>query len=188
MLQACWVFHLVICYPWRQFQNSCLLLAESIESLYLPIKIWEYIPPKLLPPVCHISLRSDYKCDVRSPCRDSGQSGKSWTSLWNNPTLSRLSFLDGSYSRKSSWSLNKLLFSYCCSDTVVSVSLLLCPLAPPTPTSHPQTYPPLALSMVLYTCSLMSLPHFPPLSLPSGYCRSVLYFHVSGSACLFGFD
>lgn len=56
MLQACWFFRLVICYPWRRFQNSCLLLAEPLESLWIN----EYVHSKLLPSFHHISLRSNY--------------------------------------------------------------------------------------------------------------------------------
>ena len=106
-----------------------------------------------------------------------------------------------SINRKESWhSYNcirqNILFSfffYCCSSTVVSVfpsplpPLLHRPL--PLPTLHPT--PLLLCPCVLYTCSLMTLPLFPP-SFPSptlsGYSQFVLYFNVSGYillACLF---
>ena len=74
-----------------------------------------------------------------------------------------------------------LLFKYSCLH-----------FPPTTPTSPPSILPPFWLSpCVLYTCSLMTLPLFPPVvsfPLPSVYCQCVLYFNVSGYIlfpCLF---
>ena len=70
-----------------------------------------------------------------------------------------------------------VFFLNCCSSTVVSI---LTPPQPPTPpitASHSQTYPLWLCPCVFYTCFLMDLPLFPPLSLsslPSGYCQFVL--------------
>ena len=51
---------------------------------------------------------------------------------------------------------------HCCSCIVASIFLRALSPAPPTPTSHLQSYPPLWLCpWVLYTCSLMTLPFFP---------------------------
>ena len=83
----------------------------------------------------------------------------------------------------------------CGSVTVVPIFPPLLSPVLPTPTSHIQfSLPhPLSLSMgALYmffdlTRPLLSL-ITSPLSLPSGYCQFILYFHVSGSillACLF---
>ena len=64
------------------------------------------------------------------------------------------------------------LFFYCCSSTIVSIFTSPCPPTLPIPTSHPRAYPLWLCPCVLYTCSLMTLPLFPPiipLPLPSGY-------------------
>ena len=60
------------------------------------------------------------------------------------------------------------------------------------PTSHPSSYLPHWLCpCILYTCSLMALSNFFPITpshFPSHYCQFVLYFNVSGYilfACLF---
>ena len=52
-----------------------------------------------------------------------------------------------------------------CSSIVVSMFLPPLPPSPPIPTSHPQTHPLELFPCVPYTCSLMVLPLFPPLSL-----------------------
>ena len=73
----------------------------------------------------------------------------------------------------------------------VQLSPFLPPPFSPTPlasTSHPQSYPPLALSTgpsyVLLEDPSSSFPHYP---IPAGYCQFVLYFNVSGYifTCLF---
>ena len=77
-----------------------------------------------------------------------------------------------------------LLFKYIC--------LHFPPHLSSTPTSHPQSYPLLALSMgPLYIFLDLTFSPFSliiPSLLPSGYCQFVLYFNVSGSillTCLF---
>ena len=78
-----------------------------------------------------------------------------------------------------------LLFKYSC---------LHCPPTthpPAMPTSHPWSYPSLALSLCPLYMFLKTLPHFSPIipsNLPSGYCQYVLFFNVSGYfllVCLF---
>ena len=65
------------------------------------------------------------------------------------------------------------------------------PLAPPTLTSYPQSYPTLAFSMCPLYMFLDDPSQFSPIMafhLPSGYCQFVFYFNVSGYillACLF---
>ena len=88
--------------------------------------------------------------------------------------------------------LDQKLFFYCflhffyCSSTDISVFSLPLPLSHP---SSPPTFdatPPWLCPCVFYTCSLMTLSLFPTLSVPSGYCQFVLYFHVSGCVLLAG--
>ena len=74
-------------------------------------------------------------------------------------------------------------FFHYCSGTIVSIFphhwLPPHPFPPPTLNSTPLWLCP----CVLHTCSLMTLPPFPPIipsPLPSGYCQFVLYFNVSG--------
>ena len=75
----------------------------------------------------------------------------------------------------------KIHFFNCCSSTIVSISPPPLPPVPPTPSSHPRSYPPLALSM----CPLyMSLDDPSPSS--PGYPHPPLWllslcslFHVS---------
>ena len=53
--------------------------------------------------------------------------------------------------------------------------------APPIPTSHPRAYSLQLCPYVPYTCSLMTLPLFSPLSffpLPSGYRQSIFFFKI----------
>ena len=45
------------------------------------------------------------------------------------------------------FSLFLFIYFYCCSSTVISIFLLPLSPAPPTHTSHPQSYPPLTLSI-----------------------------------------
>ena len=78
---------------------------------------------------------------------------------------------------------------------IIVVQVQLSPfLPPPLPPPHPSlptTLNPNPLWLcpcVLYTCSLMTLPPFSPLSPPiylrSVYCQFVLYFNVSGYVLL----
>ena len=72
-------------------------------------------------------------------------------------------------------------FFYCCSSTVVPAFPPPPSLTAPMPTSHPQSYPPLALSLgPLYTFLDDSSPSFPRYCPHSGYCQFTLYFNVSG--------
>ena len=73
-----------------------------------------------------------------------------------------------------------LLFKYSC----LHFPLTTTP-SPAIPTSHPQSYPTLALSMVLYTCSLTTLPPPPPLSLPNSPLVTVNLFLISMSLVIF---
>ena len=79
-----------------------------------------------------------------------------------------------------------LLFTYSCLHFPNTT-----PPTPATPTSHPECYPSLAMSMCPLHMFLTTLPSFPPIilsHLPSGYCQFVLNFNVSGYiflGCLF---
>ena len=83
------------------------------------------------------------------------------------------------------------LFFNCCSSTIVSIFSPPVPPTPATPTSHPQSYLPLALSMCPLYMFLDDPSPFSPVILshfPSGYRRVVLYINISGYillACLF---
>ena len=78
-----------------------------------------------------------------------------------------------------------LFFSYCCSSTIVSI---FPPLLYPTPPTPPPTLNPTPLCLcpwVLYTCSLMTYPFFPPyLPLPSPLVTVSLFF-ISVSLIIF---
>ena len=72
-----------------------------------------------------------------------------------------------------------LYFFYCCSSTVVSIFLPPLFPSPPTPTSYPQSFPSLTLSMSpLYMILMTPFPLFLLSALPSNYCQFFLYFNV----------
>ena len=84
---------------------------------------------------------------------------------------------------ENSFSFLFFSFFYYCSRTVVSIFLPPFSSTRPTATTHPQPYPLWLCPWVLYTCSLMTLPLFSPITpslLPSGYCQFVLYLSVCG--------
>ena len=75
---------------------------------------------------------------------------------------------------------------YCCSSTVVSIFLSPFPPATPTTTSHPQSEPPLALSMgPLYMFLDNPSPSFPHYPLSLSPLVSVSLFFTSVSLVLF---
>ena len=81
-------------------------------------------------------------------------------------------------------------FFYCCSSTIVSLSSHLLPPAPPIPSSHPPSYPPLALSICLLRMFLdpsLTFPFYPPPASPlrRAMGRGINLFFVSMSLVLF---
>ena len=79
---------------------------------------------------------------------------------------------------------------YCCSSTFVSVSPPPLLPTPAIPTSHPQSYPALALFMCplyMFLTNLLPVPPIIPSHLHSGHCQFVLNFNVSGSILLICF-
>ena len=81
------------------------------------------------------------------------------------------------------WCPFQIIF-YCCSSTVVSIFPPPLSPTPPAPTSHPQAYPPLALSMgPLYMLLDDSSTSFSPLSLSP--LVTVILFFISMSLVIF---
>ena len=78
-------------------------------------------------------------------------------------------------------------FFYCCSCTVVSIFPSLLSPAPPTPTSHPQSYPLWLCPWVLYTCSLMTLSLLSPVTPFPSPLVTVSLFFISMSLVIFYF-
>ena len=70
-------------------------------------------------------------------------------------------------------------FFYYCSSTFVSIP------PPPIPASHPQSYPPLVLSMCPLHMFLKTLPLFLPLSPPISPRVTVSFFLISMSLRIF---
>ena len=133
-----------------------------------------------LPSISHIYLNHFLIMQPRYFLNFRKQHTLSNNLLWNN-------FLHELLHRKisTSWPPCRFfnLFLYCCSSIVASICPPPLPTTPAIPTSHPRSYPPLALSMGPLYMFLTTLPLLPPIipsHLPSSYCQFVLNFNVSG--------
>ena len=84
------------------------------------------------------------------------------------------------------FSLRSLFFKNCCSSTVVFIFPLPFSPAPPTPTSYPQSFPPLALSMgPLYMFLDKPSPSFPDDPPAPSLLVTVSLFFISMSLVIF---
>ena len=84
-------------------------------------------------------------------------------------------------------SITFIFLFYCCSSTVVSISLHYSTPTTTTaiPTSHPWSYTLWLCPCVLYTCYLTILPPFPPLSSHTSSLVTIGLFFISVSLVIF---